>query len=160
MDGRWSTTDFSIAAYLHSLGVELHSAVPESASRNNYRFVFLDEHDDCSRLVLTFLTSVAMRFDQSLRALKKVAYDWSASFPSENRGTYVTEDMSLAAWFLSNGIELVGFRKTHRTRREYKFYFVDTDKRCDGLALGFVNSQAHRYDQSQRILKKLVLHSH
>lgn len=150
----WSTTDFSIAAYLHSLGIRLINATLKPGSRQDYEFHFDDRSGKCSVLAIKFLNTEEYRFDQSQRALKKLAFGWNSNSGGE-KGTWDTTDFSLAAFIMSRGCKLVGFRRTHQTRREYQFNFID-DGRCDSLSLSFVNSDPHKFDQSQRALKKLI----
>lgn len=152
----WATADFSIAAYLHAHGVELHSACLRHDSRSQYDFHFDDAAGECSRLAIAFVNSDSHRFDQSQRALKKLAFGWKDREQAGERGDWSTGDMSLAAYVLSKGVRLVGFRRTHPTRREYQFFFDDSGSRCRDLAIDFIHSESHRFDQSSRALKKLV----
>jgi hypothetical protein len=152
----FATADFSIAAYLHAHGVELHSARLRHDSRSQYDFHFDDPAHECAGLAIDFVNSDSHRFDQSQRALKKLAFGWKDREQAGDRGDWSTGDMSLAAFVLSQGVRLVGFRRTHPTRREYQFCFDDSDRRCRDLAIDFIHSEAHRFDQSSRALKKLV----
>lgn len=152
----WTTADFSIAAYLHSRGVELSSARLKHDSRSQYDFHFDDIDSECRQFAIDFVNTDSFRFDQSQRALKKLAFGWKDRERAGIRGTWGTTDMSLASYILSQSVRLVGFRRTHPTRREYEFFFEDSERRCGNLAMEFIHSEAHRFDQSQRAIKKLI----
>lgn len=153
----WTTSDFSIAAYLHMLGVRLvNVSFRQGGTRQDCEFHFDDRSGRCPATAIRFLSSEAFGYDQGQRALKKLVFGWQGQEEAGERGTWSTTDFPLAAYILSCGAEFVGFRRIHRSRREYEFYFKDDEDQCDGLSVAFVNSTAHRFDQSQRALKKLV----
>lgn len=153
----WSTSDFSIAAYLHSLGVRLVNVTyRQGGQRQDAVFHFDNRSGRCPEMAIRFLNSDAFNFDQGQRALKKLVFGWPGQEEAGERGSWSTTDFPLASYILSSGAEFVGFRRIHRSRREYEFYFSDGDGACEELSVAFVNSAAHRFDQSQRALKKLV----
>lgn len=154
----WSTADFSIAAYLHALGVRLVNVSFRGSGGNRGQdcvFHFDDRSTRCAETAIRFLNSEAFRYDQGQRALKKLAFGWGGQERGGALQGWSTTDFPLAAYILSQGAPFVGFRRIHRTRREYEFFFSDAEQ-CEALSLAFVNSAAHRFDQSQRALKKLV----
>jgi hypothetical protein len=127
---------------------------PDSHSR--YDFHFDNERGNCQQLAIDFVNTEAHRFDQSQRAIKKLTFGWRERESAGSRGTWSTTDFSLASFVLSRGIRFVGFRRTHATKREYEFYFDGDVRQCDDLVISFVHSEAHRFDQSSRALKKLI----
>ena len=158
----WSTDDFSIATYLHSCGIPLRAArlISNGSRPRDYDFDFGAPADACEALALEYLSSGAYRFDQAQRALKKVVFGWRWRGPLAGRaGEWATEDLTLASYIVAEGNRMVGFRRTHPNRREYRFEFADPKTAaapCSALALRFLASDAYRYDQSQRALKRLV----
>lgn len=109
---------------------------------------------------MEYLSSGAYRFDQAQRALKKVVFGWRWRGPRAGiEGEWATEDLTLAAYLVAEGVRMVGFQRIHQHRREYRFEFADvkgTHLACSSIALRFLASDAYRYDQSQRALKRLV----
>lgn len=63
--------------------------------------------------------------------------------------------MSLAAWMRARGKRLLSIHKVPERRREFRFVFTDDEHECDGLALDFLNSDAHAFDTALRALKKM-----
>lgn len=63
-----------------------------------------------------------------------------------------TRDLALAAWYHMHGLPIVRARRNGRT---FDFLFRDERGRRDQLAIDWANSEAHRFDASLRILKKL-----
>lgn len=165
----WTTSDFSIAAYLHSLGVRLvHVSAQRGGHRRDCDFHFDNRSGKCPEMAIRFVNSDVFLYDQGQRALKKLVFGWrepadkAKERDKEHRTKagklegWFTTDFPLASYVLSRGAEFVGFHQVRAGRREYTFYFSDDDGTCDDLAMAFVNSAAHRFDQSQRALKKLV----
>lgn len=68
-----------------------------------------------------------------------------------------TTDMSLAAWMRAQGKRLIKISRNEERRKEFRFVFEDKDPNtpCDGLALDFLNSDAHAFDTALRALKKM-----
>jgi len=71
------------------------------------------------------------------------------------RGVWETTDMSLAAWMRAKGKRIISAQRTHERRKEFRFVFQDDEDECDGLALDFINSDAHAFDTALRALKKM-----
>ena len=65
-----------------------------------------------------------------------------------------TTDMSMAAWMFQNGIKIASIEGLER-RNEFEFRFKDPEERCKELSIDFLNSEAHKFDQSMRTLKKM-----
>lgn len=63
--------------------------------------------------------------------------------------------MSLAAWMRAKGKKIVSISKVPERRKEFRFVFHDNDGECDGLALDYLNSDAHAFDTALRALKKM-----
>ena len=68
---------------------------------------------------------------------------------------WATTDMSLAAWMRAKGKRIVSVQRMHETRKEFRFVFRDEADECGGLALDFLNSEAHAFDTALRALKKM-----
>ena len=73
--------------------------------------------------------------------------------PQDKNGVWITTDMSLAAWMKAKGKAIVAIHKVRRN--EFKFSFRDDEHECPGLALDFLNSDAHLFDTAARALKKM-----
>jgi hypothetical protein len=155
----WTTSDFSIAAYLRSVGVPLHRAEAHNGSGRHYDFVFSDAHEQCPDLAIQFVGSDAGRFDLAQRAIKKLVFGWRARGLAGSRGNWKTPDMPIAAWLVMQGdaeIRLVGFRRTHAHRREYEFYFEGDADRIGEIVKGFGASNARRYSEAQKALRDMI----
>lgn len=63
--------------------------------------------------------------------------------------------MSTAAYLHMMGVELLSARRL--ADRDFEFWFADPDNKIEDLRVAFANSEAARFDASQRALKKLVL---
>ena len=74
---------------------------------------------------------------------------------ADEDSTWETTDMSLAAWMRAQGKRVLAVHRTHERRKEFRFIFKDEDSECDGLALDFLNSDAHAFDTALRALKKM-----
>ena len=74
---------------------------------------------------------------------------------SLENGVWETNDMSLAAWMRAKGKRILSVHRLDGRRREFRFVFRDEERECDGLALDFLNSDAHDYDTALRALKKM-----
>lgn len=155
----WTTSDFSIAAYIHSradeTGTGLFSIRP---GRGGYRtFAFRDADNLCSALAIEFFNSSVMRYDQSVRGLKKLVFDATrdhGSFDDDFDG-WSTRDLSLAAFVHANCVELVGFRRLTSGRRQYELFFDGPATVCEKLSVNYLNSDELRFDQSQQALKRI-----
>lgn len=69
--------------------------------------------------------------------------------------TWETTDMSLAAWMRARGKRIVSMSRVENRRKEFRFVFDDAENECPGLALDFLNSDAHDFDTALRALKKM-----
>lgn len=158
-NGTWETSDFSIAAFLHSQGVPLISARLRdglSSNRRDVDFSFKGTESRCQCAAIQFVNSRVGRYDQSQRSLKKLIFSWKKLGTAGVRGDWSTEDLPLASFIVSRGVDLVGFKRTNQWRKEFCFFFEQGESDCQKLSLDFVNSEEHRFDQSQRALKGLV----
>jgi hypothetical protein len=63
--------------------------------------------------------------------------------------------MSLAAWMRAKGKRILSISKVPERRREFRFVFTDEETECPGMALDFLNSDAHDFDTALRALKKM-----
>jgi hypothetical protein len=155
----WTTSDFSIAAYLRSVGVPLYQAKPQNGSGRHCDFIFSDAHDQCPQLAIKFVGSDAGRFDLAQRAIKKLAFGWRDRGLAGTRGDWKTPDVRIAAWIVMAAdpeIELCGFRRTHGRRREYEFYFSGSPERIAEVVKGFGVSNARRYSEAQKALHDMI----
>lgn len=67
-------------------------------------------------------------------------------------GTFATPDMSTAAYLMMRGLRILVAR---RVERRFEFVFADGE-RADALLVDWANSEARRYDDTVRAIKKLV----
>lgn len=74
---------------------------------------------------------------------------------SDEKAIWITTDMSLAAWMRAKGKRIISVQRIAERRKEFRFVFRDPDNECDGLALDFLNSDAHAFDTALRALKKM-----
>tara|TARA_R110001583_G_scaffold22582_1_gene84575 strand:- start:224 stop:445 length:222 start_codon:yes stop_codon:yes gene_type:complete len=68
--------------------------------------------------------------------------------------TYITSDLSLAAFLLMKGTKLVDAKKV--SSGKFNFSFEDPDNRAKILAVEFINSEFCEFDNQVRNLKKLI----
>ena len=68
--------------------------------------------------------------------------------------TYVTSDLSLAAFLLMKGVKLVDAKKV--TSGKFNFSFEDPNDSVKTLAVEFINSEFCEFDNQVRNLKKLI----
>lgn len=66
--------------------------------------------------------------------------------------TYITNDLSIAAFLLMNGRNMVRLEKTS----PYVFEFEDNDKKCEKIALTFLASECSKYDGYLRMLRGML----
>jgi hypothetical protein len=71
--------------------------------------------------------------------------------------TYRVSDMSIAAWFYMNGLEFAEKPSGHG--QTFVAIFLDPKNSAEDLITSFANSEASRFDQAVRTLKKLVSRS-
>ncbi len=67
-------------------------------------------------------------------------------------GLRETRDLALAAYWKMRGLVIV---RATRRGKEFEFLFHDPDGRADELAMEFANSEAQRFDNEVRAIKKL-----
>lgn len=66
--------------------------------------------------------------------------------------TYITNDMSIAAFLLMNGRDIIKVQKGS----PYIFEFKDDDKKCEKVALLFLTSECSKYDGYLRMLRGML----
>ena len=66
--------------------------------------------------------------------------------------TYITHDMSIAAYLLMNGRDIIKVKKGS----PYIFEFKDDDNECEKIALLFLTSECSKYDGYLRMLRTMV----
>jgi len=66
--------------------------------------------------------------------------------------TYETEELNVAAFFAFKKVKMLGYE--HKNRKVC-FTFDDSDGKCRGLHVDFINSEFKVYDGHVRDLKKL-----
>lgn len=66
--------------------------------------------------------------------------------------TYITNDMSIAAFLLMNDQEIVNVEKGN----PYVFEFKDDEKKCEKIALQFLSSECSKYDGYLRMLRGML----
>lgn len=71
---------------------------------------------------------------------------------------WITGDMSVAAYVKSKGKKLLRVNK--KGHNEFVFYFDDSDKRCDELAVSFLESESYLFDVAVRTIKKICFSKH
>jgi hypothetical protein len=157
----WSTRDFSIAAYINSAGIPLHEALPTNGRHCD--FVFSDPDQRCPGMAIGFVGSEQGWFDLSQRLIKKLTFGWRYRGLAGSRGSWKTADLQLAAWLVMRAADektdekicLVGFRRTHRSRREYEFYFDGDKARIEAIVQEYDASSSRRYSDAQKRLGDL-----
>ena len=65
---------------------------------------------------------------------------------------YVTNDMSMAAFLLMNGQQLIKIEK----QNPYVFEFSDPDNKCEKIAMSFLSSECSKYDGYLRMLRSMI----
>jgi len=76
----WKTTELNVAAYLHYKGKRIISAHKENSGK--FAIIFSNPKTDekeisCSELEIEFLNSEFVRFDNSIKTIKKIIYSKS-----------------------------------------------------------------------------------
>mgnify|MGYP001307295524 CR=1 FL=1 len=66
--------------------------------------------------------------------------------------TYITNDMSIAAFLLMNGRTILKVEK----KSPYIFEFEDNDNKCEKIALSFLTSECSKYDGYLRMLRGML----
>ena len=67
--------------------------------------------------------------------------------------TYVTSDLSLAAFLLMRGLSLSSAQKI---TGKFEFIFLDPDGKADKLSLSFIGSEFSVYDGYMRTLRGML----
>jgi hypothetical protein len=72
--------------------------------------------------------------------------------------TFTTTDLGIAAYYMVNGLELVGIERDPNIRNtlDCVFCFRDDDDLAAELLLRWTNSKEQRFDEQMRALRKLV----
>nr|BDD46247.1 hypothetical protein 79 [bacterium] len=68
--------------------------------------------------------------------------------------TYLSSDLSLAAYLSMRGLEIV--RASRLPGGKFEFELNDPDGRAESLALEYVNSDFSKFDNQIRLLKKIL----
>ena len=66
--------------------------------------------------------------------------------------TFITNDMSVAAFLLMNGRDIIKVEKSS----PYIFEFKDEDEKCEKIALSFLTSECSKYDSYLRMLRSMI----
>lgn len=66
---------------------------------------------------------------------------------------YTTSDLSLAAFLVMRGLQLVSATREHG---KFKFSFKDPTDVADSLSIEYINSEFSKYDNHVRSLKKIL----
>jgi len=66
------TSDLSLAAYLSMVGLKIIKS--EKDQFNKFNFIFEDPNSEAPNLAVIFLNSEFVKYDNSLRNLKKMLY--------------------------------------------------------------------------------------
>ena len=67
--------------------------------------------------------------------------------------TYVTSDLSLAAFLLMHGLML---KSAQKVTGKFEFIFFDPDNKADQLSLSFIGSEFSVYDGYMRTLRGML----
>ena len=65
---------------------------------------------------------------------------------------YITHDMSIAAFLLMNGQQIIRVEKGS----PYVFEFDDKEKKCEKIAIQFLSSECSKYDGYLRMLRGMI----
>lgn len=68
--------------------------------------------------------------------------------------TFITSDLSLAAFLTMKGLTLLRCTKT--TVGKFEFIFEDLEERAPGLSMSYLNSEFCKFDNHVRTLKKML----
>lgn len=69
--------------------------------------------------------------------------------------SYITHDMSVAAFLLMNGKTIIRAEKG-APGQKYVFEFEDQDGNCSSVAINFLASECSRYDGYLRMLRGML----
>lgn len=150
---QWSTADLAIASYLHSVGVPLIEKKKEG-SGFGFVFYFDDTRKECAEMAISFISSNVFLFDAYQKILKSIVFGWRYKGLAGSRGAYETPNFVDAAYLIYKGVPLVGFRRTHSTKREYVFYFGEDKDVCKDHRKEFTGSSFDWFCRSMKELKR------
>lgn len=68
--------------------------------------------------------------------------------------TFITSDLSLAAFLTMNGIKLMSCSKINNGK--FEFCFDDPEGKAHGLSMSYLNSDYCKFDNHVRVLKKML----
>ena len=68
--------------------------------------------------------------------------------------TFITSDLSLAAFLTMKGLTLLRCTKT--TVGKFEFIFEDSEEKAPGLSMNYSNSEFCKFDNHVRTLKKML----
>lgn len=68
--------------------------------------------------------------------------------------TFITSDLSLAAFLTMKGLTLLRCTKT--TVGKFEFIFEDSEEKAPGLSMNYLNSEFCKFDNHVRTLKKML----
>lgn len=76
-NGKYKTSDLSVAAYMHMRGLHIDSAKrgERSGRGASFKFVLDDPEGKVQELLIEFTNSESSRYDQSLRTVKRLVFD-------------------------------------------------------------------------------------
>lgn len=68
--------------------------------------------------------------------------------------TFITSDLSLAAFLTMRGLSLLQCSKT--ATGKFEFVFEDPESKAPGLSMNYLNSDFCKFDNHVRTLKKML----
>ena len=140
-----STRDLATAAYLHMREVPVVSA--RRGSGNGFSFAFRCEQFAFQDLRGEYINSECVRFDSSVRTVKRLA---QSQCVTDMAGCEIV-DVDEAAYLHMRGVDVVAARSR---RGKMEFGFQDTTEFRD-LRLAYANSECCRFYASLVALKRM-----
>lgn len=156
-ESTWDTTELNIAAFLHYNGKNIISA---KETNGKYIFVFNNPKSQkkCEELEIEFLNSEFIRYENSMRTIKKIIYSQLKHSVDSKEGLWDTPELNVAAYLHYKGKRIV-----HATREPSGKYIImfsnpkmQNDKSCEEYEIEFLNSDFIRFDNSMKTIKKIV----
>lgn len=78
---------------------------------------------------------------------------------AKDRDVVSTIDIAIASYWFSSGLEVIKLEPkvlNGARTRDARMYFRDPEGKASELALRYANSDARKFDEAQRTLKKLI----
>ena len=72
----------------------------------------------------------------------------------KEKKTFVTSDLSLAAYLTMKGVSIISCNKT--STGKFEFIFKDIEEKASLLAMEYLNSEFCKFDNHVRTLKKML----